>query len=608
MADSRNSKLIKYLNLGFEDFQKDLIDFSKIYYPKNSKDLSEASSGKMMIDQAAFIGDVLAHYIEDRFKNSNIKTATDPKQIVNLAESLGYKFQGPRPAGGIQSFYLEVPATAGSFGGYIPDMSYAFNFKNVQLQNTNGIVFECLSDVNFSEVNISSSLECKVSRRDSSGIPTHYVLKKQCEVTAGKTITQTVAVSDYKMFRKVQISEQNVIDIVSVKDSDGDEWFEVPYLAVSTIFQGVKNLDSDYLSVPYSLKLRSVPKRFVKEVDPDTGKTSLLFGTGKAVDVGENFIPDPADVSIDLRGKLQFSPGFIDPQNFLKTKTLGLAPYNTTLTIKARVGGGKVSNTSVGSLNSVISKEFDSPPATLDQSKVNAVISSFSSENEDVLIGGDEAETKEDIKQYSSAFFAAQGRVTTREDYVARFLSLPSQFGRVFRVYASYNPKSNGGVQVYVLAKNHLGQVVVPSVTLSKNLKTYISKYTRLNQSVDILPGRIINLGIEYVVVVEPGYNKTKVKLETLKKIKDYFNINNWQLSQPIVLDDVRCLIKETEGVLAISELKIVNKNNTMEGNSYSSEVFNVNQATKNSIIFCPFNAIFEVKYPNGSDIKVGAI
>lgn len=608
MSDKKNARIIKYLNLGFDEAVKDLTDFSKVFFPKTSKDFSDASSGQMMIEQAAFVTDVLSYYIEDRYKNSNIVTAKNINSVFTLARSLGYPLQGPRAASGMQNFYLEVPATTGSFNDSIPDMRYAINFKNVQLQNSNGIVFECLEDVDFTKVNISSSLESRVSKRFSNGSPSHFILKKQAFVSAGKTVTETITVGDYVKFRSVDLSEPNVLEIISVTDSDGDEWYEVDFLAREAIFEAVRNTNSDSQHVPYTLKLKTVPKRFTKQINPETGRTTLKFGPGKASEIGTPFVPDPADIALDLKGRLTFTPPYIDPQNFLKTRTLGLAPYNTTLTVKFRVGGGRITNTSENSLRDIISREVEFNSANLSVSEANNTLSSFSTNNDKPHTGGDEPETIEEIKENASAFFAAQGRLCQREDYIAFSLSLPTKFGKIFRVHVERNNNPNGGVQIYVIAKDVNEKLSAPTETLKRNLKNYLSHFARLSQGIDILPGKIINIGIDYSIVVKPGYNKTQVKLETLQKIKDYFNINNWQLNQPIILDDIRVLIKETDGVLSISELKIINKNNVQDGKQYSSEVFAVDLNTRNQIVFPPQNCMFEVKYPNGPDIKVGAL
>lgn len=605
---NRNERLIQYLGLGYTEFVEDQIKWGEIYYKEFAKDLrNKASSQRMHVDLNAYIGEILAFYLEDRFRNSNLVTANNINSIVNWAPTMGYKFGGPTAASDSQPFYLEVPATTGSTGEYIPDLRYAINYKDVQLQNTNGIVFEALEDVDFKQVNLSSSLNYRTSDRDSSGVPTWFVIKQTAKVMAGKTITETFTIADYEPLRKILIGTKNVLQIIDVKSTDGEKWEEVNYLAQDVVFEAVRNYAADSEDVPYVLKMKSAPRRFVTEVDPKTGITSLTFGNGKASDIGRSIVPDPAQVAIDLKGKLTFAPAFVDPQDFLKSRNLGLAPYGTTLTVRARVGGGKVTNTAANSLNSVISKVPDFSSSGLDVAKVNRVLNSFTTRNLNSIQGGDDAPTIPELKSLISANFAAQGRVNTREDYIVRIMSMPSIFGKVFRVSPVGNCSGNTGVQIYLLAKNDMGHIVTCSETMKKNIKQYLSLTTRMRQGIDLLDGKVINIGVEYTVVVAPGYNKSKVKLETLLKVKEHFKIDNWQPNQAIFLDEIRCAIKDVEGVVAISDFKIFNKSNIVNGLQYSTQVYDVGGNTRNNIIFCVPNSIFEVKFPD-ADIKVGAL
>jgi hypothetical protein len=600
--------LIKYLGIGYSEFVESQKEWAKIYFKENSKDLdNKASSAAMMVDLNAYIGDILAFYIENRFRNSNLVTADDISSIVDHAASMGFKFQGPTAASDVTNFYLEVPAITGSSGNYIPDMRYAATFKNVQLQNTNGIVFEALEDVNFATVNLSSSLAVKVSRRNTSGTPTHFGLKVEASVMAGKTVTETFDVGEYKSLREINLSNKNVLQILNVTDSEGDSWFEVEYLVQDAIFEGIPNAASDSEHVPYSLRIRSVPKRFTTAVDPKTGVTKLKFGNGKSADIGKSVVPDPSLIAIDLKGKSTFAPTAIDPQDFVKSRNLGLAPYNTRLTVRSRVGGGKITNTSVSSLNSVISKDTDINSSGLSVSELNNTLKSFTTKNTKVIQGGDDAPTIPELVSLISAHHAAQNRVNTREDYIARIMSMPSKFGKVFRVSPVANCNSQSGVQVYILAKNAQDQITPCSVTMKKNIKNYLSLFYRMNQGIDLLDGKIVNIGVEYSIVTVPGYNKSEVKVSTLLKVKEFFKKEKWQLRQPINLDELRMEIKNTEGVVSISELRIVNKANIKDGLTYSSEVYDIAGNTRNNIVFCPSNAIFEVKYLD-SDIKVGAL
>ena len=523
------------------------------------------------------------------------------------AESLGSKFNGPAAAIGSTNFYLEVPAMTGAAGNYVPDMRYAINFRNVQLQSNKGVSFEALEDVDFSTVNISSSAVAIVSKRTTDGSPQRFVIKTTKRVMAGKTQTETFSMGDFVSFKNIKLSNKNVLQVLSVVDSEGNTWREVDYLVQDLVFEGVRNILADNEDTPYTLKVRSVPRRFVKKVDPKTGITTLIFGNGRATDIGNTIVPDPALISLDLKGALTFPTTAIDPQNFITSRTLGLSPYNTTLTIKVRSGGGKITNTAEGALTSITSKEPDFSSTGLTVSELNNTLSSFSTRNTLPILDGDDAETTQEIKQNASAYFAAQNRVNTREDYIARTMSIPSIFGKVFRVYPIANCEIDGGVQLYVLSKNAQGQLSTPSITMKNNLKNYLNQFTRMNQSIDILNGKIINIGVEYTIVVQPGYNKSKVKLDTLLKIKEFFDINKWQLNQPIIIDDIRCLIKETEGVISISDFKVINKANIINGNSYSSEVYDMLGNMRNNIIFGIPNGLFEVKYPD-IDIKAGAI
>lgn len=602
------ARQIKLLNMSKDDFEKDIERYAKVFFPKNSKDLHPASSAKMMTEQAAVIGDILSFYLENRFKNANLYSAENIEQIYNLAQYQGYDPGGPPPGRGMTNFYLQVPATSSADGSTSPDMRYAAKFREVQVKSSNGATFEVLDDVDFSEVNPSSSTFARVSRRDDDGVPTHYVLRTSAEIIGARTVTETKNIGSYKAFREVEISEPNVVDILDVTDSDGNKYYEVNFLAEEAIFESVKNVGADADEAPYILKLKTVPWRFKRYTNPATGKTRLVFGAGKGIDVGDSFVPDPSELAVDLKGRQTFASEFIDPQNFLKTKTLGIAPYDTTLTIRARVGGGPSTNASEGTVRDIISKITDWSTEGLDVAEVNETLSSFSTNNTERISGGDNAETPREVKENAAAMFAAQGRLNTREDYIARSLSLPPKFGKIFRVSAATNCNSQGGVQLFVIAKNQLDQLTSPSNTLRNNLKNYLKKFTRLNQGIDILDGIVINLAIEYSIVVAPGLSKTKVKNDTLLKVREFFDIRKWQLNQSIVIDDIICEIKDVEGVVSVADIKIKNRSNTFEGRTYSSRTFGVSANTKNGIIYCPQNAIFEVKYRNGQDIKVAAI
>jgi len=69
------------------------------------------------------------------------------------------------------------------------------------------------------------------------------------------------------------------LEVIQIVDSEGNQWYEVDYLSQDTVFDTVTNTNSDSAAVPYVLKLRSVPYRFITEYNFNTGKTSIIFGS-----------------------------------------------------------------------------------------------------------------------------------------------------------------------------------------------------------------------------------------------------------------------------------------------------------------------------------------
>jgi hypothetical protein len=176
-----------------------------------------------------------------------------------------------------------------------PDMRYAGTIKRgAKLKSTNGTTYEILDDVSFEKVDIANSKVCTVATIDStSKQPTSFYLKvTNVEVKAGETKTKTFAVTGYKAFLKLNLIDDDVIEIIEVKDSSGEYWYEVDYLAQDTIFTGKKNDNEDTSDVPYVLKLKSCPKRFISDYDYDKNRMSLIFGSGQSDSFDGDLIPN----------------------------------------------------------------------------------------------------------------------------------------------------------------------------------------------------------------------------------------------------------------------------------------------------------------------------
>lgn len=592
-------RIRKYLDGDFDSFRSTLKDnYVKVYYPDTYKDFRESSPGMMILEMVSFIGDALSFQLDNKFKE--IYSPQEEKNVYKFATRLGYQPRGPAASFGPAEFFSTIPAI-NSGSQIVPDLDYAPKLlRGTVIRAKNNQIYELADEIDFSKVDLNDSSQVRIHETDVNGNPTFFAFKISGSVSGGETKTIEIDVGNFQAFLKVSLpANENVLEIKSVVDSEGFNWYQVDYLPQATIFDGVKNTDSDSDIIPYILKLKYVPRRFVVEIDPTTNTTSLRFGSGNGNNSDEDLIPNLTDLSVPLIGKTNFSSFAIDPQNFLKTKTLGMVPSNTTLTVTYRVGGGQNSNASVGDLFAIVDPVYELRISNPDASKLSSMLNSLSVFNSKPIEGGDEGQTLTEVKLSAQAALASQNRVVTREDYITRILSMPARFGGVFRAQVKKNCANKNGVEVYILTKNAIGQVTAPTLNLKENIKTYLSKYKMITDGIDLLDGLIFNIAVHFKVVVKPNFNKTEVLITILNRLKDYFNINKWQLGQPIILSKLENVIDDVDGVLSAYELNIENKIGTIEGRSYSNNRINISENNKNGIIFCPENAIFEIKYPN---------
>ena len=112
----------------------------------------------------------------------------------------------------------------------------------------------------------------------------------------------------------------------------------------------------------------------------------------------------------------------------------------------------------------------------------------------------------------------------------------------------------------------------------------------------------IINLGVQFEISVLPNYNSNEILLKCISAVQDYFDIDRWQINQPIVKSDVLNLIGNVKGVQSVIGVSFNNLYDTTLG--YSGNTYDLNTATKNGVVYPSLDpSIFEVKFPT-QDIK----
>jgi hypothetical protein len=649
MADfATNKKTIKkevnYLGRDFSDIRENLIEFAKNYFPNTYNDFNEASPGMMFVEMASYVGDILNYYVDNQFRETLIHYAEERKNVLAIAQSYGYKPKLATPATVELTFTVDVPAkVVGS--DYQPNLDYAGKLEaNSTFVSNNGTEFTLLDDVNFKVSSSLDRMEVELLEPTSGNVPTDFRLTKKGLAISGIRESETFSFTTAKEFDKLVLSNDKVTEIVSVVDSNQNTWYQVPFLAQDTVFDSIENTSlndptySQYQNdTPYMLKLIKTPRRFTTYVRDDN-KMELRFGSGISDNADEEIIPNPDNVGSRLGVGISRLDESFDPSNFLKTQTFGLAPSNTTLTVTYNYGGSISHNVPSNTITSFSRKTYTINTTGLNSTLQTASEASLTVTNERPASGGSSTETLDQIKQNAVAYFNAQNRVVTRQDYITRVYSLPQKYGNIAKAfivqdeqlettgqlqvingeiidtrYANSNTIPNPlAMNMYVLGYDVDKKLVQLNEAVKQNLKTYLSQYRILTDAINIKDGYIINIGVKFNIIVKRGFNKNDVLFRAIQKVKQFFAPDKWQINQPIVLSDLAYQISLVEGVVSLVPpqtnnpnkdlILIENKHRTSDG--YSGNVYDIGSASKDGVIYPSLDpSIFELKYPN-TDIE----
>ena len=616
MANTTNRD-IKYINRDFDTLRNSLIEFSRTYFPTTYNDFSPNSPGSLFIEMASYVGDVLSFYLDNQIQETFLQYARQDPNLYELAYMMGYPPKVTGTAIANIDFYQQLPYKIVDTIR-VPDYDYALLISENSLVGATGpnaTSFLVQDSLDFS---FSSSLDpTEVTVYSTTGTEAdRFLLKKTRRGISSIIKTTTSTFGIVSRYPTITIDDSNIIGILDITDSDGNVWTEVPYLAQETVFEPIKNdspfgpdvnAKGDVESVPFILNLKKVPRRFVSRFKSRT-QLEVQFGAGTNQDnVEEVITPNPDNVGIGLPTSIDKMRTAFNPSNFLFTNTYGIAPSNTTLTIRYLVGGGVTSNVDVNSINTVISAPSNFQRANISNASDLAqdIFNSLLVNNPEAATGGSDGDSIEEIRNNSLGNFGAQSRSVTQEDYLVRALSLPSKFGTIAKAYAepqklsTLSPGEVGKIlDLSVLAYNNQKQLTNASPTLKQNLSTYLSEYRVLNDSIRIKDAFIINIGVDFELIIFPNFNSNEVVSRCITALQTFFNIDNQQINQPILLKEIYILLDKINGVQTVNNVQITNKVGTSNG--YSQYAYDVPGATLNNIIYPSLDpSIFEVKYPN---------
>jgi hypothetical protein len=613
MAETKD---IKYFNRDFQGLKNLLVDYAKTYFPTTYNDFSPSSPGMMFMEMAAYVGDVMSFYLDNQIQETFIQYARQSENIYTLAYMLGYRPKVTKAATVDIDFYQQLPSVLDNTV-YVPDYSYCLQFtENTQIRSStnNSIFFLVQDNINFAVSSSTDPTEITVYQT-SGGNPQYFLLKKTRQAISAQIKSTSFTFGTPESFQTVNLVDDNILQILDITDTDGNTWYEVPYLGQEMIYESIKNTNTNDpntyqdTDAPYLLRLRKTPRRFVTRFT-STGNMQIQFGSGTTSDVDEIIIPNSNNVGLGLPYKQSKLFTAFDPTNFLQTDTYGIAPANTTLTVRYLVGGGVSSNIDSNTLNALINTNnvlFINN--NLNQTTANYIFSTIAVNNTEAASGGSDGDNLEEIRQNSLMSFQTQLRNVTQADYLVRALSMPSNYGSIAKAYAepvkieNLQPGETPSVlDIYVLGYNANNNLTTVSNTVKSNLQTYLYEYRMINDSIRIRDAYVINVGVNFDIIVLPNFNSNEVLINCVEALKTYFNVDKWSINQPIILKDLYVELSKIQGVQSVKNIEILNKSGIING--YSQYAYDIVGANQNGIIYPSLDpSVFEIKYPN-SDIQ----
>ena len=608
---SKLQRDIRYIDRDFNTLRENLIQYTRTYFPNTYNDFTETSTGMLFMEMAAYVGDVLSFYLDNQIQETFIQKARQEVNLFALAYSMGYVPKVTTVASVELDFFQQLPAKV-SGSVTVPDYDYAVVIpENTQVTSNidSSMRFLIEDAVDFQS---SSSLDpTEVSVYQISGVnPTYYLLKKKRKAISATITSQQFTFTNSIKFDTRTINAPNIIGVLDVIDSDGNIWYEVPNLAQENVFNSIRNTnvnDPNYsidTEVPYLLELKTVERRFASRF-LNSNSLQLQFGAGSTRSTTEEIIPNPDNVGLGLPFQKDKLTTAFSPLNFVYTNTYGIAPYNTTLTVRYLTGGGAGSNVEAGVLTAVDDTKITFiNPNLANTALANTIFDSVASNNTLAADGGMDGDTTEEIRLNSLGNFQNQLRTVTSQDYLIRTLSMPSNLGVIAKAHVQPNKVGEyeagtlpSVLDLYVLTYDINKKLRNASPILKRNLQTYLSEYRMINDSIKIKDAYIINIGINFDIIVLPNFNNSETLTRCIDSITEFFHIDKWQINEPILLKDISILLDKVEGVQTVKNVTI----NNLAGESlgYSKYAYDVVGSTLDGVVYPSIDPmVFEVKNP----------
>jgi len=587
---SKNKVPIKYTSRDFESIKKELVDYAKRYYSDTFKDFSEASFGSLMIDTVAYVGDILSFYLDYQVNESFLNSAIEYNNVVSLGEQMGYKFKGPTSAYGVCAFYVSVPSNGATLG---PETSYApILKKGATISSDNGATFILLEDVDFNNPENDVVL---LEQNKDTGSPLTWGIQAYGRVVSGELGTETITVGSFERFKKVELKALDVVEITSVTDEEGNTYYEVPFLSQNIIYRGIANRSrADDSSPAAIIKPFVVPRRFVTK--KTSRRTALQFGYGSETELNKAAVAEPTNVVVQKLGRNYISDTSFDPSKLLDSDKFGISPSNTVLRVNYRRNTLSNANASAGALNKIVNSTLKfQNPENLNSASRAAVVNSLAVTNIQPITGQSTNPSLDELRQQIMDNFSAQNRIVTEQDYKAFVYTMPGQFGSIKRCAVYRDDDSfRRNLNLYVVGSDKNGNLTTCNSQLKENLKTWLGQSKMINDTIDILDAKVVNVQIKYTLLSFSINNSLDLIVKANQALKERYT-TKFDIGENFDLDEIRKILTRIPGVDGVRNVRLINK----FGGAYSNISYNTREHTdaQNRFVQVPKNVVLEIKY-----------
>lgn len=576
-----------FINRTYAQHKARLLDLLKTYFPNIFVNIQETSPEMGFVELLAYTVDVLSFNQDVVFSETQLKYAQEIENIYSILQNnFGVQPNIVSAAHCKLAISQLVPAINNE-----PDWRYALNIDTLVVSSNNNplVQFNVPFGVDF---NVDDERKVEIFSEDANTNDVlFYIVTKTVDAVSGYEKETEFQITSAEKYKTLSITDDNIIEIVSVFDASGNQWHEVPTLAVDRILTSVPNENFNYNSqetMPYFLKYQKVNRRF-ETVRKNNETIELTFGSGQ--NVSQTFALNEYNI-LSQSGSINASD-----TDFISNNVFGVIPENTTLTVTYRVGNGMEDNVGVGELNQISYVTFDETFNTnTNEQLLNTIKQSLAVNNTNIATGGDMIEDSNILKSYGIGSYTTNERLVTTDDYHNIVLAMPNKYGRVVKSFVKRQDNNQLGLDLYVLCYDSNRNFIAPNSNINANLKSWLTTKRILTDGITIKSAYIINIGVYIEITALPNFNPQSVLYDCLYTLKTLLSNDNMHINVPINISKLKVELDKVQGVQTVSKLSFSNK----YGGNYSNVKYNVQTATVSNIMYPAKNpSVFEVKYPN---------